>query len=85
MVDNLVGAHGEIFLQLREERLYLTLVHVAYATDEIFFHQQNAADYIIYVCFWNVGMSLLNGEALCQKVSTDKADVLFEISSFHKA
>ena len=57
MVDNLVGGHRQVVLQLLEEAAHLMLVHVGQAVDELGLHEEDALADVLYVCGRYAGAS----------------------------
>ena len=59
MIHNLVGADGQIFLNLLEETIDLLLIHVVQAVGEVALHQQYTLSDVGDVLLRNVRIALL--------------------------
>ena len=76
MIHNLVGAYGQIFLNLLEETIDLLLIHVVQAVGEVALHQQYTLSDVGDVLLRNVRIALLGCHQLNHEVGAHLGDSL---------
>ena len=82
VIDNLVGAHRQVILQLCKETFHLMFINVTESSHEIILHQDNALGRVLHVGNGDVGVTLLVSQQFAQEVCAYFVHSLFESSSF---
>lgn len=79
LVDDVVGACGEVVFEQSEELAYLPLVDVAQAIYEVSAHQQDILCDVFHVLLVSLWSCLLCAQKFYEKVCAHEVDSFFEV------